>query len=159
MKNGGKNKTVAVFILFSVCTVGNVCACVWVTACQCTLCVMLIVLKQQILNCMCPRQISFGTTKSSQVTYVTMVPQWSPRGRYGERRQRDPCLKHTYIKTPPVGRRQPMMSLPARPQYKGRRENTSSTSSSECLRPKHGTQPRGRSVSFPTRGTMVTYVT
>ncbi len=38
MKNGGKNKTVAVFILFSVCTVGNVCACVWVTACQCTLC-------------------------------------------------------------------------------------------------------------------------
>ncbi len=83
----------------------------------------------------------------------------SPRGRYGERRQRDPCLKHTYIKTPPVGRRQPMMSLPARPQYKGRRENTSSTSSSESLRPKHGTQPRGRSVSFHTRGTMVTYVT
>ncbi len=27
------------------------------------------------------------------------------------------------------------------------------------LRPKHGTQPRGRSVSFPTWGTMVTYVT
>ncbi len=26
------------------------------------------------------------------------------------------------------------------------------------LRPKHGTQPGGRSVSFPTRGTMVTYV-
>ncbi len=37
------------------------------------------------------------------------------------------CLKHTYIKTPPVGRWQPMTSLPARPQYKGRRENTSST--------------------------------
>ncbi len=33
-----------------------------------------------------------------------------------------------HIKTPPVGRRQPMMSLPARPQYKGRRENTSSSS-------------------------------
>ncbi len=27
------------------------------------------------------------------------------------------------------------------------------------LRPKHGRKPRGRSVSFPTRGTMVTYVT
>ncbi len=48
----------------------------------------------------------------------------------GERRQRDPCLKYTYIKTPLVGRRQPMTSLPARPQYKGRRENTSSSSSS-----------------------------
>ncbi len=59
----------------------------------------------------------------------------SPRGRYGERRQRDLCLKHTHIKTPPVGRRQPTTSLPARPQYKGRRENTSSTSSSEaCVR-------------------------
>ncbi len=33
-----------------------------------------------------------------------------------------------HIKTPPVGRRQPMTSLPARPQYKGRQENTSSTS-------------------------------
>ncbi len=68
----------------------------------------------------------------------------SPRGNetlrplgvaIGERRQRDPCLKHTYIKTPPVGRRQPMTSLPARPRYKGRRENTSFTSSSEaCVR-------------------------
>ncbi len=37
----------------------------------------------------------------------------SPRGNetlrplrvaIGERRQRNPCLKHTYIKTPPVGR-------------------------------------------------------
>ncbi len=63
----------------------------------------------------------------------TSSPSWelrtaSPRGRYGERRQRDPCLKHTYKKTPPVGQRQPMTSLPARPQYKGRQENTSSTS-------------------------------
>ncbi len=62
-------------------------------------------------------------------------PSWklrtaSPRGRYGERRQRDPRLKHTYIKTPPVGRRQPMTSPPARPRYKGRRENTSFSSSS-----------------------------
>ncbi len=68
----------------------------------------------------------------------------SPRGNetlrplgvaIGEGRQRDPCLKHTYIKTPPVGRRQPTTSLPARPRYKGRRENTSLTSSSEaCIR-------------------------
>ncbi len=62
-------------------------------------------------------------------------PSWklrtaSPRGRYGERRQRDPRLKHTYIKTPPVGRRQPMTSPPVRPRYKGRRENTSFSSSS-----------------------------
>ncbi len=35
---------------------------------------------------------------------------------------------HIYIKTPLVGRRQPMTSLPARPQYKGRRENTSLSS-------------------------------
>ncbi len=35
---------------------------------------------------------------TSQVTYVTMVLRdtASPRGRYAERRQRDPCLKHTY---------------------------------------------------------------
>ncbi len=46
----------------------------------------------------------------------------------GERRQRGLCLKHTYIKTPLVGRRQPMTSLPARPQYKGHRENTSFSS-------------------------------
>ncbi len=39
-------------------------------------------------------------------------------------------VKHTYIKTPLVGRRQPMTSLPARPQYKGRRENTAFSSSS-----------------------------
>ncbi len=32
-----------------------------------------------------------------------------------------------YMKTPPVGRQQPMT---VRPQYKGRRENTSSSSSS-----------------------------
>ncbi len=40
-----------------------------------------------------------------------------------------------HTKSQPVGRRQPMTSLPARPQYKGRWENTSSTSSSEaCVR-------------------------
>ncbi len=35
----------------------------------------------------------------------------SPRGRYGERRQRESCLKHTY-KTQLAGWRQPMKSLP-----------------------------------------------
>ncbi len=39
----------------------------------------------------------------------------SPRGRYGERLQRDSCLKNTYVKTPSVGRRQPMTSLPVLP--------------------------------------------
>ncbi len=73
-------------------------------------------------------------TVHSGYTFVSS-PSWelrtvSPRGRHGERRQRDLCLKHTYIKTPLVGRRQPMTSLPARPQYKGRRENTSFSSSS-----------------------------
>ncbi len=36
----------------------------------------------------------------------------------------------TYEKTPPVGRRQPMTSLPGVPQYKCRREDTSSAFSS-----------------------------
>ncbi len=44
-----------------------------------------------------------------------------------------------HTKTQLAGRRQPMTSLPARPQYKGRRENTSSTSFVWSLRPKHGT--------------------
>ncbi len=71
---------------------------------------------------------------------VGTSPSWelwtaSPRGRYWGTPSAWPCLKHTYIKTPPVGRRQPMTSLPARPLYKGRRENTSFSSSSEaCIR-------------------------
>ncbi len=60
-------------------------------------------------------------SKSSSLSWELRTA--SPRGRYGERRQRDPCLKHTIKKTPLVGRRQPMTSLPARPQYKGRRED------------------------------------
>ncbi len=85
--------------------------------------------------------ITWKQIKTSQVTYVNHgSPSGerdtaSPRGRYGERRLRNPCLKYTYIKTPLVGRRQPMTSLPVRPQYKGRRENTSFASSSEaCVR-------------------------
>ncbi len=37
------------------------------------------------------------------------------------------CVWSIHTKTQLVGRRQPMTSLPARPQYKGRRENTSFT--------------------------------
>ncbi len=62
-------------------------------------------------------------------------------------------------KTTSVGRRQPMTSLPARPQYKDGRVKTSSASSSEACVRSMAPKPRGRSVSFPTRGTMVTYVT
>ncbi len=59
-------------------------------------------------------------------------PSWelrtaSPRGRYGNA----VSVTHVWsihIRTPLAGRRQPITSLPARPQYKGRRENTSSTS-------------------------------
>ncbi len=59
----------------------------------------------------------------------------SPRGRYGGTPSAWLVSEDTYVKTPPVGRRQPMTSLPAWPQYRGRRENTSSASSSEaCVR-------------------------
>ncbi len=98
-------------------------------------------------NCFCDKTLKntmHFSQRTSQVTYVTMFVTMSPRGNetlrplgvaIGECRQCDPCLKHTYIKTPPVGRRQPMTSLPARPRYKGRWENTSFTSSSEaCIR-------------------------
>ncbi len=55
-----------------------------------------------------------------------------------------------HTKTPPVGRRQPMTSLPARPQYKGAPGKYVIHFFVWSLRPKHGTTPRGRSVSFPT---------
>ncbi len=62
-------------------------------------------------------------------------PSWelrtaSPRGRYGGTPSAWLVSEDTYVKTPPVGRRQPMTSLLARPQYKDRRENTSFSSSS-----------------------------
>ncbi len=56
---------------------------------------------------------------SSQVTYVTVVPRVGnetlrPLGvAMGERPQRDSCLKIHNLKTPSVGWRQPMTSLPA----------------------------------------------
>ncbi len=55
-----------------------------------------------------------------------------------------------HTKTPLVGRRQPMTSLPARPQYKGEPGKYVIHFFVWSLRPKHGTAPRGRSVSFPT---------
>ncbi len=62
---------------------------------------------------------------------VKCSPSWelrtaSPRDRYGERRQRDPCLKHTY-KTPTCWPATAYDVTTGRPQYKGRRENTLST--------------------------------
>ncbi len=54
----------------------------------------------------------------------------SPRDRYGGTPSAWLESEDTYVKTPPVGRRQPMTSLLARPQHKDRRENTSSSSSS-----------------------------
>ncbi len=56
----------------------------------------------------------------------------SPRGRYGERPQRDSCLKIHMEKHHLLAGDSP---LPGVPQYKCRRENTSSASSSEaCVR-------------------------
>ncbi len=55
-----------------------------------------------------------------------------------------------HTKTPPVGRQQPMTSLLAWPQYKGEPGKYVIHFFVWSLRPKHGTAPRGRSVSFPT---------
>ncbi len=52
------------------------------------------------------------------------------RGRYGERRQRDPCLKHTYKNTTCWPATAYDVTTGANPSIKGRRENTSSSSSS-----------------------------
>ncbi len=109
-----------------------------------------------------------GSLRSSQVTYVTMVPRVGnetlrPLGAtMGNASSVTRAWRNIWKKkkkTPSVGRRQPMTSLPARPQYKDCRENTSSASSSEACVRSMAPKPRGRSVSFPTRGTMVTYVT
>ncbi len=70
---------------------------------------------------------------------VCVSPSWelrtaSSRGRYGGRRQCDPCLKHTYKNTTCW----PATAYDIATIYhsiKGRRENTSSTSFSEaCIR-------------------------
>ncbi len=60
--------------------------------------------------------------------------------------------EETYEKTPSVGRRQPMTSLPARPQYKDGRANTSSASSSEACVRSMAPKPRGRSGLVPHSG-------
>ncbi len=53
----------------------------------------------------------------------------------GERRQRDPCLKHTYKNTTCWPATAYDVTTGANHSIKGRRENTSSTSSSEaCVR-------------------------
>ncbi len=60
-----------------------------------------------------------------------------------------------HTKTQPVGRRQPMTSLPACPQYKGRRKNTSSTSFvfTDCFVWSVHFEERGAAVCFPGFGT------
>ncbi len=64
-----------------------------------------------------------------------------------------------HTKTPHVGRRQPMTSLPARPQYKGVPGKYVIHFFVWGLHPKYSTKPRGCSVSFATQGTMFTYIT
>ncbi len=54
----------------------------------------------------------------------------SSRGRYGERRQRDPCLEHTYKNTTCWPATAYDVTTGANHSIKGRRENTSSSSSS-----------------------------
>ncbi len=61
----------------------------------------------------------------------------SSRGRYGEHRQRDPCLKHTYKNTTCWPATAYDVTTGANHSIKGRRENTSSSSSSSmtvCLK-------------------------
>ncbi len=102
--------------------------------------------------------------RTSQVTYVTMVPRVGnetlrPLGVAMGNAVSVTCVWNIHTKTQPAGRRQPMTSLLARPQYKGQRENTSSTSLSEaCVRSM--AHSLGDAVSLsPLRVTMVTYVT
>ncbi len=54
----------------------------------------------------------------------------SSRGRYGERRQRDPCLKHTSKNTTCWPATAYDVTTDVNHSIKGRRENTSSSSSS-----------------------------
>ncbi len=54
----------------------------------------------------------------------------SSRGRYGERCQRDPCLKHTYKNTTCWPATAYDVTTGANHSINGRRENTSSSSSS-----------------------------
>ncbi len=88
--------------------------------------------------------LCYTEKKTSQVTYETMVPRVGnetlhPLGvAMGELTRAWSIAwlvsEDTYIKTL-VSRRRPMTSLPARPQYKERWENTSFASSSEaCVR-------------------------
>ncbi len=101
--------------------------------------------------------------KFSQVTYVTMVP-WvgnetlRPLGVAMGNAVSVTRVWSINTKTPHVGRRQPMTSLPARPQYKGVPGKHVIRFFVWSLRPKHGTAPRGCSVSFPIQGTMVPYL-
>ncbi len=82
----------------------------------------------------------------------------SPRGRYGERPQRDSVWRYICKNTTcwPATAHDVTTGVP---QYKCPPGEYIISFFVWSLRPKHGPKSRGRSVSFPTRGTMVTYVT
>ncbi len=82
----------------------------------------------------------------------------SPRGRYGERLSVTRVWRYIFKNTTcwPATAHDVTTGVP---QYKCRREITSSASSSEACVRSMAQSLGGRSVSFPTRGTMVTYVT
>ncbi len=83
----------------------------------------------------------------------------SPRGHYGERLQRDSCLKKHMKKHHPLAGDSPWRHYRRDHNIRTAGVNTSFASSSEACVRSMAPKPRGRSVSFPTRGTMVTYVT
>ncbi len=74
------------------------------------------------------------TVSASSVSAISSLSRElrtaSSRGRYGERRQRDPCLKHTYKNTTCWPATAYDVTTGANHSIKGRRENTSSSSSS-----------------------------
>ncbi len=71
---------------------------------------------------------SLNTTNCSSLSRELRTA--SSRGRYGERRQRDPCLKHTYKNTTCWPATAYDVTTGANHSIKGRRKNTSSSSSS-----------------------------
>ncbi len=102
----------------------------------------------------------YNDLKTSQVTYVTMVPRVGnetlrPLGVATGNALSVTRSEDTYEKTPPVGRRQPMTSLPACHNISaaGRKHH-------QLLRLKLASEAWLEAQgTFPTRGTMVTYVT
>ncbi len=89
--------------------------------------------------------------RTSLVTYVTMVPRVGNETLrpLGVALRNAVSVTHVWsmdTKTQLVGRRQPMTSLPARPQYKSAPGEYIIHLFIWSFRPKHGTMPRGRSL-------------